>query len=215
MSPRKFNRIIVALLALLLLVGVWRIIQLMPPWNASPPNNGVTIHLPNGIAVAPGGDLPKSSEARSVKAAPAPGTLPTAITLQIAPDAATRTDLTAAVLNIAHLVSKGDNVERYLEYTPPGKFDPAILDRLQKDQTASAALMAKNPDTQKIFQDLYASMGRSWAALADQTPTFNAAGDEATFLFSLFDANGKAGPPEPRTFIRINGRWYAKPAGGN
>jgi len=62
---------------------------------------------------------------------------------------------------------------------------------------------------------------RAWEDLENQTPVYNAAGDEATFQFTIvYPGDNDVGPgvqplpPEsvtrPRTFIKIDGKWYFK-----
>ncbi|HVT82262.1 MAG TPA: hypothetical protein VHM90_16590 [Phycisphaerae bacterium] len=129
------------------------------------------------------------------------------------PNAFAKAELQADVREIARLKRNGDFVDFYLTYILPDKIDQKIVEDLQKTQANAVALEARSPEATRIFQDLYDMAARSWEAMENQTPTFNPAGDEATYKFSLVDANGAVTNTlvSTITFIRINGKWYIKP----
>jgi len=49
--------------------------------------------------------------------------------------------------------------------------------------------------------------------LESQTPTYNDAGDEATYVYTPRVFGEFAKEQERRTFIKINGKWYEKGGG--
>jgi hypothetical protein len=51
---------------------------------------------------------------------------------------------------------------------------------------------------------------QSWTELESQTPTFNAADNEATYMYTIHFTDGPSSQPLPRVFIKIDGRWYLK-----
>jgi hypothetical protein len=131
---------------------------------------------------------------------PKPGTTPIA---ESPPDSNDpQTDLKTAIPNLAHLYKSLDWPSLYQTYTPPDKIDPQEMQTLQlsKEKLAAAGI---------IDDEYWDNFSQSFEALAYQNPTYNDAGDEATYewTLNLVDA---APYHEITTFVKINGKWYLK-----
>jgi len=71
-----------------------------------------------------------------------------------------------------------------------------------------------DPQMQQMEKEMSENDAKSWEALEKQTPVFNAAGDEATYVF-VITAPLPAGKSSfqqvvHQTFIKIKGKWYLK-----
>jgi hypothetical protein len=56
------------------------------------------------------------------------------------------------------------------------------------------------------------SMIGGFVSIKSQTPQMNAAGDEATFQFTMLPPPGMDAPPRvtPMVMVKINSKWYLK-----
>jgi len=119
-------------------------------------------------------------------------------------------DLKTAIPDIARLEATGDTEGVYEKYTPPDELDPKIIQRLRMVQQQTANVAAGNPQLQLQLQQIWNKAARAYEALENQTPTYNEAGDEATYMYSASELTGTTGS-RPVTFVKINGKWYEKP----
>ena len=57
-----------------------------------------------------------------------------------------------------------------------------------------------------------ASLIGAFESIKGQTPQMNAAGDEATFEFTMIPPPGINAPPkvDPMVMVKVNGKWYLK-----
>jgi hypothetical protein len=141
--------------------------------------------------------------------APAPAPAPAADT-GTASTGNPQADLSTAIPDVARLMRAGDFAMLTKTYMPPDKY--ASMTPQQQQQMAMMAAMAQSPEAKPMFD----ALADSFASLKDQTPTYNDAKDEATYM--LAPPAGMAPPntpPQPVTFVKINGQWYMKdnPAG--
>jgi hypothetical protein len=118
-------------------------------------------------------------------------------------------DLSTAIPDVARLFRAGDFDTLAKTYMPPDKY--ASMTPQQKAQVAMMAQMAQNPQAAPMF----AAMADSIESLKDQTPTYNDAKDEATYMLAPPAGLAPAGtPPQPVTFVKIDGKWYMKDGPG-
>jgi RNA polymerase sigma factor (sigma-70 family) len=117
-------------------------------------------------------------------------------------------DLKTAIPELVRLVEANDWLGVYKAYTPPDRLDPKELQTLEKVQKMLDKQLS-TPQAQLQLQMQHESAVSAWEALETQTPTYNATGDEATYLFTTPDYPGPT-VSESMTFIKINGKWYQK-----
>lgn len=90
-------------------------------------------------------------------------------------------------------------------------------ERIARIREAEKELIAKNGDP--VIVNMDEAFAKAIEDMATRPPVMNAAGDEATYLYSpptgLEMNTGQAGsaPLENVTFIKINERWYLKRKG--
>ena len=116
-------------------------------------------------------------------------------------------NLKTAFADIARLIRAGDTATFRETYDPPGKLDPQQIQQMRVKQQQTAALAAQNPQLQQILQKMNEAIAQSFEAHEYQTPTYNDAGDEATYMYTV---PGYQEQPTPRVFVKINGKWYLK-----
>jgi hypothetical protein len=58
------------------------------------------------------------------------------------------------------------------------------------------------------MQELLEATAKVYDTLKDQSPTYNEAGDKATYM--AVPPLGKEGDLKPVTFVKINGLWYVQ-----
>ncbi len=123
-------------------------------------------------------------------------------------------DLKTAIPDIVRLFRAGDDAAFEQTYTPPDKLDPERIQQLQAQQQQIRDMVAQDPRMLPMMQSGIDTAAQSYEALETQTPTFNASGDEATYMLTrLKVSNGKVvlGDTQiPMTFVKINGKWYWK-----
>ncbi len=93
----------------------------------------------------------------------------------------------------------GDWADFYQNYTPPDKLDPRFTQG-EIDNARTEAIQDYSS-----FQRHNEAEAESYEELENQSPTFNDAGDEATYIYKDFN-----GGLHPRTLVKINGQWYWK-----
>jgi hypothetical protein len=121
------------------------------------------------------------------------------------PNADPQADLKTALPDIVRLLREGDRVGAYKTYCPPDELNPRDIQQMQELLMQSLAAAAQDPGLQQLMQKNQDEFSLAFEALEDQTPTYNDAGDEATYKF----ANPSEGE-EPLTFVKIDGKWYIK-----
>jgi hypothetical protein len=129
------------------------------------------------------------------------------------PNAESQAELKVVFADIARLYRAGDLVTFTKTYTPPDKLNPQTLQRIE-------ALQQQNQGNQQWVQ-MYEPQAQAYEDLETQTPTFNAIGDEATYIYTqqpiTLPGGGTLGQVKqfPTTFIKMNGKWYRKLGSGN
>jgi cytoskeletal protein RodZ len=211
MKPRKL--ILVALVVAIIGIGIWwwftRSTTAVPEKTADAPMAAKTDASKQVVStpITPPSTPPALN----------PDTVPVATPPTTTVAAAPPTDSNAADIeelkfinaDIAFLVQSGDLARLYQTYTRPDKLNPLALQTLQANQEA----MQRIPADQRspIGLQIQEESAKSYEDLEDQIPTFNAAGDEATYNITIY---GPAGMIPDRqstvTFIKIDGKWYRK-----
>ena len=201
------NKILVAG-AILLMVAAWWILHLNSPPEtvAAATTKGAVVAPAMVVAAAPVVAAPIAPPAPKLGVASDAGTQPLAA-LPLDPNAESKAELNAALAKIAHLFRTGDVVGAYLALCPPADVDPDWIQQLQKQDREDAALVAQDPGFERDVLQSTAPSAQLFESLEDQTPTFNAAGDEATYTYRDEISNYN---PQPMTFVKINGEWYRK-----
>ncbi len=151
--------------------------------------------------------------------APKPDAAPVA---ESQPKADPQTDLKTVIPDLVRLVRAGDNLRMVQTYTPPeiwAKIGPEYTQQFQKIVQPKLDAANRDPEMERRWRMISEPAAGSYEALEKQTPTFNANGDEATYIFTLPEAtdlvNGtytgtSTGPKIPLVFVKINGKWYFK-----
>jgi hypothetical protein len=119
--------------------------------------------------------------------------------------------LSTALPDIARLLRDGDFDTLMKTYMTPDKL--ASMSPQDQQRMTMMSQMAQNPQVKPMFD----AMADAIEGLKDQTPTMNDAGDEATYQLSPPEGMAPPNtPPQPVTFVKINGQWYIKndPGGG-
>ncbi len=206
MKPKNF---ILLILAVAIVCGVlwWFTRSTMPV-----PGKIAEVPMPTK-SVAPKQVAPQAIAPPIASPAPKPdmATAQSAATPSPDPNASSIAELTAVITDIARLYREGDFVTLEKTYTPPDKLDPQYLQELQNSQT----YLQGNPD---LLRMMYGPLAQAYEDMETQTPNFNSAGDEATYIitqqpFQMRDGTtaGKVDQSQ-MTFIKINGNWYRKRA---
>jgi len=145
--------------------------------------------------------------------APGKGTVAALATPLPDPAADPQAELKTAFADIACLYRANDLLLFWQTYTTPeqwAKTGTVMTQRILQVQ----ANTAENPGMQAELQKMSEVFAQGYDALTSQTPTFNDAGDEATYSLVL-DFGGGRVSTEPWTFVKINGKWYLKPGAEN
>lgn len=110
-------------------------------------------------------------------------------------------ELKTTFADIARLERAADFAAILQTYTPPDKLN---LDTVQQTREAQARVAHDPAALEAIAQ--------AWESLVNEIPTYNAAGDEATYPMPPVNLPGQSAPllSAPVTFIKINGKWYIK-----
>jgi hypothetical protein len=142
--------------------------------------------------------------------APKSGSAPIAATAPSIPKADPQADLKTAVLDIARLIRDGGDPEAFLvTYTPPDKLDPQRIQEIQMGMQNRTDMGVKDPFMRRMTQDLTELYAKGYESLENQTPTYNDAGDEATYMLTFVYPDGYSNQSS-KTFVKINGKWYLK-----
>jgi hypothetical protein len=110
---------------------------------------------------------------------------------------------------MARLYRASDLATLAQTYTPPDQLKPETIQSLRD--------MQPRLQTDETSQLNFEASAQAYEALAEQTPTFNAAGDAATYIFTQPPLQLPGGQTRgrarqtPITFVKINGQWYRKP----
>jgi hypothetical protein len=206
MKPK--NIVLAALFLIVAGLGVWYFTKLAPPL-AKAPAPGLNPGAPKNVIP---GVAPSSLSAPSgLRPGPASlaATLPIAVPLTNI-DADPQADLKTAIPDIARLIRAGDLIAFYEKYTPPDKFDPQQIQRIQAQQRQNASNAPHNLQMQNFLQAIKDGAAQAYDAIEFQTPTYNDAGNEATYLFTLPTLDGKPGKQISRIFVKIDDKWYLK-----
>jgi len=132
------------------------------------------------------------------------------------PDSADpQADLKTALPDIVRLQRTGDLVKLYQTYLQPNRLTPEfmqqLLDSLHRQQDS---LAQADPDLQqrllRIRQQIQEEAAQDVEDLESQTPTYNDAGDEATYVYTPRVLGEMSTEQEQKKFIKINGKWYLK-----
>ncbi len=119
-------------------------------------------------------------------------------------------ELKTAITDIARLMKAGEGAKMTKTYMPPPmlkQMPPSALSDLRLSMLQTDQKMGfQVRDTLKELLELFNA--RAFAAMADQTPTYNAAGDEATYTLIWPMEGGEK--TQPVIFVKINGLWYFK-----
>ncbi len=200
MSTR--NLLVIVIVAALTAAGVWFLKPAPAPEPAKtaeapkPAAPAATIVKP---AVAPQVAAPAASAA-PVAEAPAPvqtGASSTANGEAIV-------ELNTAIGDISSLLQAGDMATLIDKYMPPqakAQMTPEMLAQMQQQM--------QSPQAQQQLQ----VMAQALQSLQGQTPTFNEAGDRATYQMSpppgMVPPGANVPQTIPVTFMKVDGRWYA------
>jgi hypothetical protein len=209
---RSKNFILITLIVAIMCVVIW--------WFMRPTTSPVkTTEVSTSAKV----ETPKYVASQPITT-PIPPPMPNPIAAQPLPasppdsHAAAIVELNDTFTNIVNLLRDNNMLGAYLAKTQPDKIDPNFVQEIQEQQQKNDALLAQDPSfRQSLLQGGSGPSIKFFETLETQTPTFNATGDEATYLYS---DNG-IGPrvyadnvvqPVSITFVRINGNWYLKSA---
>jgi hypothetical protein len=202
---KRKNFIGIALLVALVGIGVWWMMRLAAeapaktagmaaqpgsprmggtPTTTAPVNSGIAPPSPNPVASLP---------------------LPTS-----APDTSgdPQADLKTAIPDIARLWKAGDLVTFYEKYTPPDLLDPVYIQEMKDGMQKDVRALAQDPQAQLSFQESNEENAKTYENLEFQTPTLNATGDKATYIYTMPGFNGAPARQMRMVFIKINGKWY-------
>jgi len=207
MKPKNF--ILIALLFAIIGAGLW---WFMRPTEApsvktalvsTPAKNDLpkTVTLPTQVELPKTPAVPAKTGTAAASAEPAD------------PNDDPQADLKTAIPDIARLERTGDLLGLYEIYTLPDKLYPMIIQRIRAVQQQTAIDAAGDPRLQQQLEQIREGAARTYEALETQTPTYNETGDEATYMYSAYELTHSAGYG-PKTFIKINGKWYIKPDPG-
>ena len=134
-------------------------------------------------------------------------------------------ELKTAIPDIVHFFRTNDVLSFNEKYDVPGTFDLGEWQKQEEVKTKNMheleAAAIQNPKLQQGLQQAeihrqqtLESAALSWEALETQTPVYNAAGDEATYTYTMTAPQvGFAFQTVlsgHRVFIKIDGKWYFK-----
>jgi hypothetical protein len=203
MKPKRF--ILVALAVVIVGFGIWWFT--MP--SAAVPVNTAAAPMP---AKAEGPKPIAPPTVAAPIAAPAPNPVASQPLPASAPDPSgdPQTDLKIAVLDIARLIRDGGDPGAILEtYTPPDKLTPQRIQEIQMGIQHRADMGTQDPGFKQFTQELTEIYAKAYESLENQTPTYNDAGDEATYMLTFVYPDGYSNQSS-KTFVKINGKWYLK-----
>jgi len=136
-----------------------------------------------------------------------PPAVPSASTVASAPMGDPQAEIGTAVDDIISLLRASEILIFYEKYTPPA--DEAKWPASHRNEYAREDAMVKaNPSGGGQME----SMISGFESMKGQTPQMNAAGDEATFQFTMQPPPGMDAPPRvtPMVMVKIDGKWYLK-----
>jgi len=160
--------------------------------------------------------LPATS-AGSPTTKPATPAKPMSVSLQVAPPAAPpaaaagaagdpQTEISTTIDDVINLLRSSEILAFYEKYTSPAdkaKWPPG----LRAEYAREDALVKANPSGGGKME----SMIGAFVAMKSQTPKMNAAGDEATFVFTMQPPPGYDGTRvTPMVMVKVDGKWYLK-----
>ncbi len=168
------------------------------PAAKSPAALPATIPAAVALPVAP----PVAPPAAVAVAAPSPAAGTTT-----APVADPQAEIDTSVDDIIRLLRSSEILEMYEKYTAPedkAKWAPGQ----QAEYAREDAMVKANPSGGGQME----SMISGFESIKGQTPQMNAAGDEATFVFTMQPPPGMGVPPRvtPMVMVKVNGKWYLK-----
>ncbi len=204
MKPQR--SILIVVIIILVGVGLWFFTQ-----PKDKPEKTADVPAPAKVA-EPKPLAPPSIAPPVAPPAPKPDSAPVAATTPPSDSSDPQTDLKTAFADIARLIRARDVATRYQTYTPPDEFDPKIFRQYQANQLQMHAEAAQDPHLKEIMDKSGDRDAQSYESLADQTPTLNAAGDEATYMRTVVLTESGPTIQERTDFVKINGKWYEKPA---
>jgi len=120
--------------------------------------------------------------------------------------------LKTAIPDIARLLRAADSVGFMKTYLPPDDLAKIDDQRLQATQEAGdRAGFSINPSLLKAKESLALAV----EDLESQRPTYNDAGDEASYEILMPGFEGQEPYYLSMVFVKINGKWYSKQGMGD
>ncbi len=179
------------------------------PAQASAPAPATVAPTPPAEVKAPRVAMPTAAPAPVEAAAPVAAAEPAT---QPAPtNGDPQAELSTAIPDIIGLLQAGDMVGLMERYGPPdeiAKMPPEQLAQMKQQMQTEM----QNPQMQQMMQ----SMVQVFTAMKDQTPTYNAAGDRATYQVTPpAGASAPQGMPNKISFKKIDGKWYGDDDNGD
>jgi hypothetical protein len=121
-------------------------------------------------------------------------------------------ELSTAIPEIIGFLQAGDMVSLMERYMPPdeiAKMPPEQLAQMRQQMQTEM----QNPQFQQMMQ----GMVQVFQSMKDQTPTYNAAGDVATYQINMPAVAGVPSGdfPSKISFKKINGKWYGDDQNGD
>jgi len=113
-------------------------------------------------------------------------------------------DLKTAISDIVRLYHANDMATLAERYTQPDDYNAEETKQELQDEANSAA---ESAEMQSFLKQLHDNKTQSWEELESETPTLNAAGDEASYVFISRYPN-LAPTVIHQHFTKINGKWY-------
>jgi hypothetical protein len=180
-------------------------------WLLQPP----AVTAPEKVAETPPAEAPEPPkptpppapaprvEAPAIQPAPAPAPAPEPVAAQPASNpnqADPQLNLDTAIADICSRAQSGDLAGLLNDYISPddqAKMPPGQFAQMQQMMQT----MASSPQGQQMMQQLV----QAFQGLQGQTPTYNDTGDKATY--TAVPPGGTT--PQPITFKKEDGRWYA------
>ena len=205
MSTKIKTVVTVVVIAVILSGGTW--------WfNRSAEPVSKQIAQRTQISTPAKADIPKLTttvaQVEQPKLPPATPQSETEPVADIAKNAASQAELNADFADIARLYRSGDLVTFTKTYTQPKQLNSQTLQELRELQQQYQG----NPDWVRMYEP----QAQAFEDLETQTPTFNATGDEATYIYTQQPPTlpngltfGKVRQSQT-TFIKIDGKWYRK-----
>jgi len=177
---------------------------------------GKSAEIAPSVAAAKTPAAPSSSQPAAVALPVAPPATPAAVAAAApkpangttaAPVADPQAEIDTSVDDIIRLLRASEILAFYEKYTAPenkAKWAPGQ----QAEYAREDAMVKANPSAGGQTE----SMISGFESMKGQTPQMNAAGDEATFQFTMQPPPGMDVPPRvtPMTMVKVNGKWYLK-----